>query len=258
MKRVYRTCLLLTMIIILWYLPGQLGAGIIAVDKDGSRTLISDGKMKMESPEEGTIMDGGSGMITYYNMEKMVYSRGTEKEYCEAMSNLMEELLSSVPDAYKNMMGLGDEKNPPKVEIIGKGSGGKIAGFETELFEVMADGKLYETVWLSQDEELKRELKPVLKMLTNFYKCSQMMTKLVPVESTPEYENLLNKGIILKSVEFQDDLEDIAEHITEISIQDIPDEEFTVPADYMELSFSEYFRAQMQEDESSDFDEDQY
>ena len=258
MQRAYNICSFFIMIIILSHLPSHLVAGVIAVDKNGSRTLISNGKMKIEFPEEITIMDGSSGIITYYNPEKMVYTRGTAKEYCEVMSNLMEQLLGSVPDEYKKMMGLGDDKKPPKVEINAKGSGGKIAGFETEKFEVMADGKLYETVWMTQDESLKRELKPVMEILTDFFRCSQMMTMIVPVESTTEYENFIKKGFILKSVEYQNDMEDINEHITEISIEDIPTDEFIVPADYTQLSFSEYFRTQMEEDESFDVNEDQY
>jgi hypothetical protein len=97
-----------------------------------------------------------------------------------------------------------------------------------------------------------------MDVLTDFFRCSQMMIKMIPIESTPEYENLIRKGFILKSVDHEQGMEDVNEQVAEISIEEISESEFSIPADYTELSFTDYFRAQMLEDEGSDMYEDEY
>lgn len=66
-----------------------------------------------------------------------------------------------------------------------------------------------------------------------------------PVELSPEYIKLMEKGLIVKSVEYEYGMENITSNTVSIEIKDIPDSEFQVPSGYKKMSITEYFSSQM-------------
>jgi hypothetical protein len=46
------------------------------IEEDGSKTYISNGKLKELGEDEGMIMDSKSGDFIYYSPEKRIYTRG--------------------------------------------------------------------------------------------------------------------------------------------------------------------------------------
>lgn len=234
----------------LLFFTDNLISGIFMIEKDGSKTYIANGKLKEISEDDGMIMDSKSGVFTYFSPEKKIYTRGTISDFCEAMNQIMEQMIATMPPEYKEMMGVGQEKKPPKVEIVSEGDGGTIAGYKTEKFNVLANGESYETVWLTTDASLIKEFKSLVGMLSEFQTCSKMMDfGTPPVELSPEYVKLMETGLTLKSVEFEDGMETRIINTVSLEIKDIADSEFQVPSDYQEMSFTEYFSSQMEDDE---------
>jgi hypothetical protein len=132
------------------------------------------------------------------------------------------------------------------VEIVSEGDGGMIAGYKTEKFNIIANGELYETVWLAPDESLLKEIKSLLGMISEFQKCNKIMDfGAPPVELSPEYLKMMQKGLTLKSLKMEEGIENVITNTVSIEIKDIPDSEFKVPANYKKMSFTEYFSSQM-------------
>lgn len=236
----------LVVILITIYVTPGLMAGIVATDSDGSKTYVSDGKIKHQDHEEGMILDSKTGEVVYFNSGNKSYTRGKMSDYCAAMSNLMQQMMQSMPPEYKKMLGIGEEKKSPKVTIVSEGSGGTLIGYKTEKYKVMADGELYEELWLTTDDALMKEFKPLVPLFSEFFKCSKIMEMVVPVEGSPEYAKLLEKGFTLKSIKYENGDQNIETNITDLLLKDISTEEFQPPAGYKELSFSEFFSLQME------------
>lgn len=240
----------LSIVLSILFLTNNLISGIFMIEKDGTETYISNGRLKEISKDDGMIMDSKSGVFTYFSPEKKIYTRGTISDFCEAMNQMVKQVIESMPPEYKEMMGVGQKQKPPKVEIVSEGDGGTIAGYKTEKYSILANGESYETVWLSTDASLIKEFKSLVGMLSEFQKCSKIMDfGAPPVELSPEYVKLMEKGLTLKSIEFEDGVENIIINTISLEIKDIADAEFQVPAGYQEMSFGEYFSSQMESDE---------
>ena len=229
---------------------GNMFAGIIITDEDGSKTYISNGKMKELNEEDGMIMNGHTGEFVYFNPGKQVYTRGKISEFCEAMSQLMEQMMASMPPEYKEMLGVGKEMPAPEIEIISEGDGGSIAGYKTERYTVNADGQLYETVWITTDSKLTKEFQSLVDMFSEFVKCNKSMNfGSPPVEASDDYVDLMKKGLTLKSVQYEDGEEDNITSTLSIETLDIPDSEFQIPAGFTEVSIIDFFTLDMEDTE---------
>jgi len=227
-------------------LTNNLTAGIFMIDQDGGKTYIANGKLKEISEEDGMIMDSKSGDFIYFNPVKKIYTRGKISDFCESMKKMMDQMIASMPPEYKKMLGVGEKQKPLKVEIVSEGDGGTIAGYKTDKYRIIANGEPRETIWLATDASLIKEFKSLIAMVSEFEKCSKLMDfGTPPVELSPEYIKLLEKGLTLKSAEYEEGMENITTNTVRIEIKDISDSEFQVPSGYKEMSFTEYFSSQM-------------
>ncbi len=237
------------LLILSFFIPqhfNTLLAGIVMIEKDGSKTYISNGKLKEISTEDGMIMDSHTGDFIYFSPNKKVYTRGKVADFCKSMSKLMDQMMASMPPEYKKMMGVGQDKKAPNVEIISEGDGGTIAGYKTEKYTVMVDGEPYEILWLTTEASLTNEFKSLVGMLSEFQKCSKIMNiGTPPVELSSDYIKLMEKGLTLKSIEYEEGTENITTNTVSIEKKDIPDSEFQIPSGYKEMSFTEFFGSQM-------------
>jgi len=238
---------LLGLIVLSFYLLStDLNAGILMIEEDGSKTYISNGKLKELGEDDGMIMDSKSGDFIYYSPEQRIYTRGKISDFCESMKTLMDQMMAVMPPEYKKMLGMDEKQKPLKVEIVSQGDGGMMAGYQTEKYSVLANGEPYETVWLATDESLLKEIKSLMGMISEFQKCSKIMDfGAPPVELSPEYIKMMLKGLTLKSIKMEEGMENVTTNPVSIEIKDIPDSEFQVPAGYKEMSFTEYLSSQM-------------
>jgi hypothetical protein len=250
MKKNLRVVITGLIVLSIYLLDTNLTAGIFMIEEDGSKTFIANGKLKEISEDEGMIMDSKLGDFIYFNPGNKIYTRGKISDFCESMNKIMEQMIASMPPESKKMLGVGEKQKPLKVEIVSECDGGTVAGYKTEKFNVLANGESHQTVWLATDASLTKEIKSLVGMLSEFQKCSKIMDfGAPPVELSPEYIKLMEKGMILKSVEYEEGLENTATNTVSIEIKNIPDSEFQVPVGYKEMSFTEYFSSQMGGDE---------
>jgi len=122
------------------------------------------------------------------------------------------------------------------------GSGGKVAGWSTDKYEIYVDGKLYEEVWLVTDSSLVKDLTKVdFKVFQEFSSCmaDQPGGGWDP-ENSPEYVKLMKKGWEVKSVS-HGDVEQVSSDTVSLEKKDIPGSEFQVPANYRKVTIKELF-----------------
>ncbi len=223
-------------------------AGWKAVDKEGAITLISNGKFKHVSPKDGmgSISDSGKGTITMVNNREGVYVTGKPHEFCQEMKAMMNAALASIPPEQRammeEMMKSSAAAAKPAVSFKKAGSGGKIAGWDTDRYEVFVNGKLYEELWLVTDKAILNDLDKLdIGLFQKFSSCmaNQSGGNHDP-EDSPEYIQLLKKGWQVKSVPHGD----VHHHLSEtISLEktDVPESEFDVPAGYRKVTVMEMF-----------------
>jgi len=237
---------------------GPALAGLKAVDKEGGITLISDGKFKHVSPEDGmsTISDSQKGTITIINEREKTYASGKPQDFCKGMKEMMDSVremmdaaMADIPPEQRAMMEeMMKQSTPtspakkPSVSIKKAGKGGKVAGWDTDKYEVFVDGKLYEELWLVTHSTILKELaKMDFKIFQEFSSCaaSQDGGGYDP-ENSPEYIKLMQEGLEVKTVS-RGPVEQDSSDTVSLEKKDIPDSEFRVSADFRKVSIMEIF-----------------
>jgi hypothetical protein len=214
-------------------------AGWVLTESNGDETIISQGKMKSAWENGAIIFDSGTKEIHFLDDRRKIMASGTIDELCDGITQMVESMMADVPaeqrEMMKRMMGGAAEKT----EVVAKGPGGKIAGFETTRYEVTQGGELYEELWLSEDESLKKECRGLMQMLMKFSSCmaSAGATGAPSPESSPDYLKLFETGVLVKSVEHGDEGEGV--NTTVISGRDVPASAFSLPDGYKKVPLLE-------------------
>jgi hypothetical protein len=239
------TRVLLIAVVVLFGATSSADAGWVLSQTSGEEVVISNGKMRSDSEPGGVIFDGTTGVIHFFDDARKVYASGTADEICADMEQMIEKMMERVPaeqrEMMKKMMGDG---NAPKVEVVDKGAGEKVSGFATTRYEVMADGELYEEVWITNDKKLMKDCEAVMKMMGKFTSCMESMSAMsgvVSPEASEQYMELFDKGMMVKTTKHGVEGSDHAENIEGITEQDIPDAKFAVPDGYKNVSFPAMF-----------------
>lgn len=229
--------------------------GLVITENDGTKAFVSNGKIKSISDdpeEEQMIFKLQEGTITVLNHQEKTASQGTIDEYCSLMKKMSEVMNQGMRQMMEQMKEQGMSEMPSYLsdaghtsveEVVVKmvGSGGSVAGYDTEKYQVYADEKLYEEVWISKNEKLSKEIGN-MEMLARFEACASQMMGDKTVEASSEYQKLIKSGWMLKSISYQDgDTETIVD-VRMIEEKSIPDSEFEIPAGYEKISLSESFK----------------
>ncbi|WP_027366434.1 DUF4412 domain-containing protein [Desulfocurvibacter africanus] len=210
-------------------------AGFIQSEDDGSTLYVQNGKLRGETSEEGdmwSVIDMTKGTIMMVNPEEKTYYEGTIDEYCAGMRTMM--------DAMSQFMG-GLMPQPSqkkiKVEVVKVGPGGKIAGYDTTRYKVLADGVLREELWLANDKALMKELGNPQSMA----KFSQCMAMETDFEASSEYQGLMKAGWPLKTVTYPGNEAETDSEVVSIDKADIPASKFAAPKGYSKTPMSDMF-----------------
>jgi len=239
---------LLAMIVILIFTAGPALAGWKAVDEDGSVTLVSNGKFKNVSQDDGmiSIADSEKGTMVMINDREKVYTSGKPKDYCEGMQEMMEAMMGGMLPEQRAMMEQMMKQSAPaqkqEISIKKAGSGGKVVGWDTDKYEIFVNGNLYEEVWLVTDSALVKDLAKVdFEVFREFSSCmaNQPGGGFDP-ENSPEYVKLMKKGWEVKSVS-HGDVEQHSSDTVSLEKKDIPESEFQVPPNYRKVTIRGLF-----------------
>lgn len=222
---------------------GAAQAGWVVTEADGGESLISKGRMRGSWDTGTTILDANSSKIVVIDDVRRIYASGTVDELCAQIKSSVETMMGDMPPEQKEMVQkmMGREK-APAVTIVDKGDGEKVGGFATKRYDVLADGELYEQLWVANDAALVAECKPVMIMLARFSQCIASVNPMGGAsdpEATPAYAGIFELGVIVRSLGAGESEEGITPEETTIQKRDVPESTFKVPDGYRAVSFAD-------------------
>ena len=208
-------------------------AGWFQVDGEGEKAWISDGKMKFQSPGEPQWMafDLNKETVTLVKPDQKIYARAPIETYCGILAQFSQSM-----DEMGATFG-GESGKPSNIEVSHAGSGGKIAGFDTEKYKVTVNGELYEEIWLADAAVVLEEIVDA----DGFEPLVKCMSDGDTVEASPDYLALSKKGWELKSVSHDMGMAEVETEIVKLAEKSIPASAFEPPAGFTEVSLEQIF-----------------
>jgi hypothetical protein len=260
MRRVLATAL---WVLLLGPLPAH--AGYLIVDQNGEQVLLSTGRLKMAPKSAGglvMVLDVGRGRLWVADPGRKRYWEGTVEEYCEGVRGLSavptadlerlmaDQLKDMSPDErektlqmLKRAQGEARAGRVPKVTVQRTSVTEAVAGLPTRKYQVLADGTLYEELWLTSDPALLREL-VVARAPETFGRMSGCLATAgggSRVESTEEYRRIYAEGWPLKAVFYGAGGATPGTPVTRVERREVAEGEFTRPAGFATVPLLEVF-----------------
>jgi hypothetical protein len=215
-------------------------AGWLIVDENGDQTLVSRGRLKMNPREargQSMVLDLTRARMWVADAGRRLYWEGTVEEYCEALRGLMPSL--QTPPAGSPG---GDGTPPPRVTLERTDEAETIAKLPTRKYRVLVEGKLYEELWLANDEQLVRELDLTRAPDTfgRMFACMVTMDGQRP-EASAEYRRLFAEGWPLKAVFHGEGGSPGRALVTRAEPREIAERDFMPPAGFRASTLTEVF-----------------
>jgi hypothetical protein len=246
--------------------PLTAHAGYLIVDQNGEQVLLSTGRLKMAPKSAGglvMVLDVGRGRLWVADPGQRRYWEGTVDEYCDGVRGLTalpmaeierlmaDQLKDMPPDERERTLQLmkraqgdaGGAGRVPKVSIQRTADTETIAGLPTRKYQVLADGALYEELWLASDPALLREL-IVARAPETFGRMSACMATGdggPRVEATDEYRRIYSEGWPLKAVFHGTGGPTPGTPVTRVERREIPEGEFALPGGFTAVPLLEVF-----------------
>ena len=206
---------------------------------------LQDDKVRQDMGSMVVIMDVASGKVYYLNPAKKTYWGGTvadlQNSAKDAEKQMMDQMLEKLPPEQREQVRRAmteqmqaAKPKVPKVTFSVKKTGKteKIAGYNTEEYQVMADGKPMMSLWLAPDLPVDEEVNPD--------KLAELMSGLAqgsggpnPMAS-PEVHKLFTKGYPLKT-EMQIMGQDQGGAADKVEKKPIKSDMFEVPQGYKKV-----------------------
>ncbi|MFZ1200743.1 MAG: hypothetical protein WAO07_11295 [Desulfobacterales bacterium] len=230
-------------------LSATVEAGWIMQERKGDRTLISKGRLKSSTDGISWILDGPGNMLYFFDENDKTYAAGTVEDYCGATAALVEQTMKNLPaqqrQALEQMLKQDKEEVRHTVSVTEAGDGGVIAGQKTFRYKIEVDGELYEEIWLASDSDLVKEFRPLKPLLQKFGTCATTMGTEFTPENSPEYRQLMDRGVEVKSIAYAEGAPEPLTDVVKLDKADIPESEFAVPRAYRKTTFAEMLKSQV-------------
>ena len=267
-----RRCLSLLFVALLLVAPAHAFAGFVFFDERGAQVLVQKGRLKHVSPsgdEPVVALDSARARLWVSNPRARAYWEGTIDEFCGAVKGMlggmagggaaggglppevekmMKEQMANLPPEQqamvKQMMQARQGQAgaapapPPRVTVESTGETEMVAGLAARRFRVLADGKLFEEVWLSNDPAIAREF-DLSRAPETIAKLSACQVGQSRVQDTPAYRQLYTQGWPLKSVSHAGGFS--RPTVVRTERRDLAEAEFTPPSDFRKLPLVEVF-----------------
>lgn len=258
MRKLFVTSLLICSLAIV----GPAWAGwIIEQTNEGmaSTLYIQDNKLRQDTGQGMySMLDVDKGLMYFIRPDKKMYAAVRPEEMSKQsdqmmgdMMKKMEEQLKGMPEEQKKQImkqmkeqmagqqGKAAAKPEPKIEIIKTSVKEKIAGYSTVKYQIMADGKLVEELWLADAIKIGKEM--------DLEKMDEMMSKMDMGSEDMSYKTdkavtaLFKKGYPLRE-SYPDS--NMTTETTKATKTKVPGDKFKIPAGYKKGKFSEVMMAQ--------------
>lgn len=206
---------------------------------------IEKGRVRLAQPNTTSLIDYNKSRFTILNPQRQHFWSGTVDEY-------VAQMLKTRAAAAKRKRGenIGEEKpkldpkSLPPVVIARAAETEKIAGHQTNKYEIKVNDELFEELWIADDLDLSGDM-DAKKVLAYQRKMSGAMIGNSAIAynalyHSPEYQKLLDKGFVLRSVthHIAGGFERTAVELKEV---EIPESEFVVPENYRKVRLSDVF-----------------
>ncbi len=205
-------------------------------------TMYVDGDRVVTAEDDGIRIILGDGMISLISDQTKTYWKGTQEDYRKSMC----EFTKSVWE----MTGHRPEAAPvPRVTVEKLGMT-RVAGYKAEGFRILADGKLFQEIWINRDSRLKEldaawRKHQVLNRASVASACGLPLERDAAVEESAVYRKLYAGGFVIKSSNanvygggFSYD------EMVSIEKMDVKKALFEVPSGYRRLASVEEFMRQ--------------
>lgn len=256
-------------LLVLLVLPHAAHAGYVLVDNTGEQTLVSRGRLKFvpkETAEPTLVLDLARARMWIADPTRRTFWEGTVDEYCTGVRAMMGGGIAGVEQQMKEQMaGMSPAEREQMQKMLdamkggGRPSGGAprkvtvergardepVAGLSARRYRVLADGKLYEELWLTTDPAFVREL-DLARTPETF---GRMRACLVgasahgagdSVEESAEYRALFQQGWLLRSVNHGAGGAG-GRSTVKVEARDIPDAQFAPPPGFRRAPLAEVF-----------------
>lgn len=244
-----RKCLPYVAAVVVMLLSATVEAGWVMQERAGDRTLISKGRLRSSTDGISWILDGPGNRIYFFDENDKTYATGTVEEYCGATAALVEETIKNLPaeqrQALEQMLKKGKEEARHTVSVTAAGDGGVIAGQKTLRYKILVDGELYEEIWLATNGEVTSEFKPLKPLLRKFSACATTMGTEFAPENSPEYQQLMERGVEVKSIAYTEGAPEPLTDVIKLEKTDILESEFAIPRDFRKITFAEMLKSQV-------------
>lgn len=220
---------------------------------------ISENQVRMEQPEVITIIDYNKDHFVMMNPTKQFFWSGTTDEFVREMTRardaaMHEKIGSLTGQKAKNKAEAAaadaapkpiDVSKLPPVSITPSGVQEKIAGYDTQKYEVRVDGDLFEEIWIAP-LDMSADINPDRFNAQLLKNSAAMQGKSADSYNAlyrdAEYRRLTDKAMILKTV---------THHVagtfertaTSVEKRDVPASTFTVPDSYRKVRLSDLLDA---------------
>lgn len=214
---------------------GAAGAGFVFVEDNGDETMLQRGRLRLKprDPSGSSFgMDLGRARMWMSDPTRRAYWEGTVEEFCTTVRGTFRQVLTeaqrdvekeieSLPPAERERAramlrqfggfgtpppaGSNGPRKSPRVSVERTAETETIAGLATRRYRILADGRLYEELWLTTDPAIVQELDPQRASET----LGRMMACMLDanprggpsgVEDDAEYRKLYLAGWPLRSV----------------------------------------------------------
>jgi hypothetical protein len=221
------------------------------LDPQDSSMTISAGRVRLEQPEVVTVIDYKADRYTLMNPVKRYFWTGTIDEYQREMGRTRAvRMREQFAELKGKQAPLNEEYKVPPVDpaklpplSIGKtGLTEKIAGYDTEKYEIKADGELFQEIWVAPAMDVSGDLDPNRYFAVQRKMSAAMMGKSAgqynALYLNDEYRKLIEKAFVLKS---------ITHHLggsfersaTAVSQAEVPATQFEVPDTYRKVRLAD-------------------
>jgi len=237
-RTVYRASVFLFGLLIT-ALATNLSAGWVETNINGDVTRFSGGKVKSTSLNDSmwSVIDTATGALTLVSPLKRSYATITVKEFCAFIAGMMGGLS---PEQQAMMDAILKKQQPQNLRVKRAGSGGTVAGYSTDKYQILADGVPYMEVWVSTDSRLKSAYDDTVKkasLLSNEMSGCSPMSGDFDIQNTKEFRQLEEKGWILKRVIRGE----VVSEVVKLEQKKIAASEFQIPAGYRKSRLESFF-----------------
>jgi len=249
--------------------PIAAQAGWLIVNDGGDQTLVSRGRLAiLPSKGEGTsvAVDLGRGRMWLADAGRRLYWEGPVEEFCAAMRSATASMLKQMDDmteTLKDMPPAQREQVLQMMKQMGRTPSGAparkaavtverttetetIAGLPARKYRVLADGRLYEELWITSDPALLRELDLARApdTLGRMFACHVGAGRGAGVEESAEYRAIYGAGWPLRAVYHGEGGASGRSSVVRVERRDVTERELAPPAGFRAAPIDEVFGLQ--------------